>query len=59
MVTKENKAHIKILELKAAKLTIKKNVVLVHIRMDMTALAYLMKMEGSKKQELVSLTKDT
>ena len=27
--------------------------------MDMTALAYLMKMEGSKKQELVSLTKDT
>ena len=54
-----------VLELKAAKLAImsftlkERDAISVHIRMDnMTALSYLMKMGGTKNQELTAISKE-
>ena len=59
------KLHINVLELKAAKLAImsftlkERDAISVHIRMDnMTALSYLMKMGGTKNQELTAISKE-
>ena len=61
----ERKFHINVLELKAAKLAImsftlkERDAISVHIRMDnMTALSYLMKMGGTKNQELTAISKE-
>ena len=61
----EQKFHINLLELKAAKLAImsfalkKWDAISVHIHMDnMTALSYLMKMGGTKNQELTGISKE-
>ena len=61
----ERKFHINVLELKAAKLAImsftlkERDAISVHIRMDnMAALSYLMKMGGTKNQELTAIRKE-
>ena len=61
----ERKFHINVLELKAAKLAImsftlkERDAISVHIRMDnMAALSYLMKMGGTKNQELTAISKE-
>ena len=60
----EQKFHINELELKAAKLAImsftlkERDAISVHIRMgNITALSYLIKMEGTKNQELTAISK--
>ena len=61
----EPKFHINVLELKAAELAImsftlkERDAISVHIRMDnMAALSYLMKMGGTKNQELTAISKE-
>ena len=61
----ERKFHINVLELKAAKLAImsltlkERDAISVHIRMNnMAALSYLMKMGGTKNQELTAISKE-
>ena len=63
----ERKFHISVLELKAAKLAImsftlkERDAISVHGQHDMdnmTALSYLMKMGGTKSQELTAISKE-
>ena len=61
----EQKFYINVLELKAAKWAImsftlkERDAISVYIRMgNITALSYLMKMEGSKNQELTAISKE-
>ena len=61
----ERKFHVNVLELKAVKLAVmsftlkERNVISVHIRMgNMTALSYLMKIGGTKNQELTVISKE-
>ena len=61
----EQKFHVNVLELKAAKLAImsftlnERDAISVHIRLDnMTALSYVMKMRGTKNQELTEISKE-
>ena len=61
----EKKFHMNVAELRAVKLAImsftlkEKNAISVHIRMDkMTVLSYLMKMKGTKNQELTAIRKE-